>query len=133
MTLRRVVTTLVVVTAGLAFVWAFTLRGEEDDVALTHAAVERLVPPDGAQEVRQTQVGVDLQPGWTGVLLVAGVEIPEDQLRRVEAQNQFFFQPGDGKEFESFPPGRLCAAALIWPVDSDRESADRVGWCFRVA
>lgn len=132
---RRIVTTLVLAAAIFAFIYAFTLQGEDADPAsITHPAVEFVFPPPGAPlEVRQAEVGVDLRPGWTGVLQIAGVEIPEDQLRRVDAENQFFFQPGPGLEFEEFPAGQLCATAVIWPVDQDRNAADTVRWCFRVA
>ena len=37
--------------------------------------------PEAAQILRQAAVGVDLASGWTGVLQVNGVEIPEDQAR----------------------------------------------------
>jgi hypothetical protein len=131
---RRVVITLILGLAAFGFIYAFTLRGDEEGPVITHSAVEFLFPQPGAPlEVRQAEVGVDLQAGWTGVLQIAGVEIPEDQLRRVEAQNQFFFQPGQGREFEEFPAGQLCATALIWPVTEDRDAAETVRWCFRVA
>lgn len=131
---HRIVVTLLLGLAAFGFIYAFTLRGDDEETTVTHSAVEFLFPQPGAPlEVRQAEVGVDLRAGWTGVLQIAGVEIPEDQLRRVDPQNQFFFQPGEGKEFEEFPPGQLCATALIWPQTEDRDVAETVRWCFRVA
>jgi len=129
---RRVVTTLIVLLALGAFVFAFTLDGGDEE-GTGHHAVEFRFPQPNSRELRQIEVGIDLETGWTGVLRIQGVEIPEDQLRRVEPQNQFFFQPGESKEFEEFRPGRICATALIWPVQQDRDAAESVTWCFEVA
>ena len=129
---RRLVVWLIVVVAAGAFVFAFTLGGDEPaDVG--HDAVEFRFPRPGVLEVRQVEVGIDLQPGWTGTLRIQGVDIPEDQLRRVDPQNQFFFKPGEGKAFEEFRPGRICATALIWRLNAAREDAEPDTWCFRVA
>ncbi len=132
---RKLVVGVVLVAALSAFVYAFSLgRGTTDEVATT-GAVEQLVPPQGAQVLRQSEIGIDLAPEWTGVLQINGIEIPEDQLRRVPAQNQVFFTPGPGHEIEELPPGRVDVTALIWrPVaDETREDADTVRWTFQVA
>ncbi|MFP5319189.1 MAG: hypothetical protein ACLGI2_12980 [Acidimicrobiia bacterium] len=135
MTTRRVVTGALVLLALALFVYAFTLGRGTTDVAVTGDAVEHLVPPRGAQVLRQTEIGIDLAPEWTGVLVVNGVEIPEDQLRRVEAQNQVFFTAGPGMEIEELPAGTVEVTALIWrPVAGEtRADADRVQWSFQVA
>ncbi len=133
--IRKVALGLALVGALAAFVYAFTLgRGATDEVATT-GAVEVLVPNQGAQVLRQSEIGVDLAPEWTGVLQINGIEIPEDQLRRVPAQNQFFFTPGPGKEIEELPAGIVQAVALIWrPVAGEtRDDADTVRWTFQVA
>jgi hypothetical protein len=84
--------------------------------------------------VRQAEVGIDLAPGWTGVLLINGLEIPEDQLRRVEPQNEVYFQPGEGKELEAFQAGTIVVEAQIWrSVSETRDDARSVTWSFGVA
>jgi hypothetical protein len=134
-TLRRVTTGALLLVALVGFVYAFTLGGGSTDIVPTGDAVERLVPPQGSQVLRQTELGIDLAPEWTGILQVNGIEIPEDQLRRVPAQNQVFFTPGPGQEIEELPPGQVNVVALIWrPVAGEtRDDADTIRWSFAVA
>ena len=133
--LRKIGVGLALVAALAAFVYAFSLgKGTTDEVATT-GSVEVLVPRQGAQVLRQSEIGIDLAPEWTGVLQINGIEIPEDQLRRVPAQNQVFFTPGSGKEIEELPAGVVQAVAVIWrPVAGEtRDDADTVRWTFQVA
>lgn len=134
-TVRRLVTGAVLLLALAAFVYAFTLGRGSTDIVPTGDAVERLVPPQGSQVLRQSEIGIDLAPEWTGVLQINGIEIPEDQLRRVPAQNQVFFTPGPGQEIEELPPGPVNVVALIWrPVAGEsRDDADTIRWSFQVA
>ncbi len=133
-TLRRVVTGVLVLAALSAFVFAFTIGPGNTDIAVTGDVVERLVPAQGSQALRQTEVGIDLAPEWTAVLIVNGTEIPEDQLRRVEAQNEVYFQPGEGKDIEAFEPGTIIVEAEIWRTASEtRDDARTVTWRFGVA
>ena len=134
-TVRRALTGALLLAALGGFVYAFSLGQGSTDIGPTGDAVERLVPPQGSQVLRQSELGIDLAPEWTGVLQVNGIEIPEDQLRRVPAQNQVFFSPGAGQEIEELPPGRVDVTALIWrPVAGEtREDADTVRWSFQVA
>lgn len=132
---RRAVPALLVVVALGLIVYAGTLGSGSEEIRITDEAVERLIPTDGTPvAVRQAEVGIDLAAGWTGVLSVNGREIPEDQLRRVEAQNEIFFQPGEGKEFEAFQAGTIVVEAEIWRTASEsRDDARSVVWSFGVA
>ena len=134
---RRAVLALIVVAALATFVFAFTIGGGNDDEALRSGSpVERFVPENGSPAaVRQAEIGVDLAPGYTAVLLVDGVEIPEDQLRRNDPESQLFFTPGEGQIIESLAAGPHTATALVWrPVASEtREDAEAFSWSFRAA
>jgi hypothetical protein len=132
---RRLLPFVLVLAALAAIVYAGTLGSGPEEVRATDEAVERLVPADGSPvAVRQAEVGVDLAPGWTGVLLINGLEIPEDQLRRVEPQNEVYFQPGEGKEIEAFQAGTIVVEAEIWRSTSEtRDDARSVVWRFGVA
>jgi hypothetical protein len=134
-TVRRVITGALLLAALVGFVYAFTLGRGSTDIVPTGDAVEQLVPPQDSQILRQSEIGIDLAPEWTGVLQINGIEIPEDQLRRVEAQNQVFFTPGPDKEIEELAPGTVNVTALIWrPVAGEtREDADTIRWSFQVA
>ena len=133
--LRRIVLFLLVGGAIGAIAYAGTLNSGPEEIRRTDAAVERLVPADGSPvAVRQSEVGIDLAPGWTGILRVNGLEIPEDQLRRVEAQNEVYFQPGEEKEIEAFQPGTIVVEAEIWRTATEtRDDARTITWRFGVA
>ncbi len=149
LTLRQVVTTGIVVAALAGFVWAFTLGDTSPAVRTSISVVERFMPAeDSAIELRQTQVGVDLAPGWTAALRIDNTPIPDDQLNcfaiqacetkpagGVDPQNIFFYVPGEGKVLDELAPGSHCATAILTPVEGAPGGTGprSVRWCFKVA
>ncbi|HEX9684038.1 MAG TPA: hypothetical protein VGA13_13220 [Acidimicrobiales bacterium] len=131
--MRRVITGVAVLAAVGLLIIAGTTADTGPKVTSTVAAVERLIPERGALAVRQARVGIDLAPGFTGVLIVNGVEIPEDQLERIEALNEVYFQPREEREIEAFEPGRVCVTAEYWPAIEGRDASRSIQWCFDVA
>jgi hypothetical protein len=132
---RVVITALLAFAVGLLW-WATTKDADPDEPGRGRidSAVEQVVPGNGDAALRQSEIGVDLVPGWTAVLAIDGREIPEDQLRRNEPLNQVFFMPGEGQEIEELDPGPHVATALIWrPADQTREDGRQVTWRFRVS
>ena len=129
--LRRIVITLLVVGSltGLVLVFTLTDSGTESDVVASGGAdaVEQLIPTRNAETLSQAEVGVDLAPGWTGVLVVNGEEIPENELDVVAALNQVLYRPPDGLE-----SGRNCVRAIVWQSSESREQSRNVDWCFEV-
>jgi len=107
-----------------------TDTGEDDPVSPD--IVERLVPSEGDEVIRQAELGVDLAPGYEGALTVNGVAIPTDELRLVPEQNQVFFTPGEGKAVEELHAGPNCAGAVVWKSSQGRGTADdrSFQWCF---
>jgi hypothetical protein len=136
--LRRVLVVLAVVACLAGIVFAFTLVDTDDgtnDIAVTEAGpVEQLIPPRGSEILRQEAVGVDLRPGWTGVLVINGVEIPEDQIddTNLASLGQLLYTAGDGKAVERFEAGENCITAVVWRVDESRADSRDVDWCFNV-
>jgi hypothetical protein len=94
--------------------------------------VEQLFPPADSEALQQVQVGIDLGNAFTGVLVVDGIEVPEEQLVRQEALNQVFFSPGDEQVIEQWEPGRNCVQAIVWPIVEGREESRTIDWCFEV-
>ncbi|HEY2332868.1 MAG TPA: hypothetical protein VGH94_13195 [Acidimicrobiales bacterium] len=126
---------LLVLAAGILW-YGGTQKASSPDPKLLDAAVVSLAPPEDSPGVpRQEPIVVELQPSWTGVLQVNGIEIPEDETQRDPARpNVFSFQAGPGKVIESLPPGDVTATAVIWPILESRETASRqFSWTFRVA
>lgn len=131
---RRIIVVVAVVAAVGALVLAVTSSDTGPDTAISNPqAVEQLIPGRGELEVRQAKVGIDLAPGYTGILVVNGIEIPEDQLEYVTGLNQVLFQPREGNEIEAFEPGQVCVVARFWREVETREDGRSVRWCFDVA
>jgi hypothetical protein len=137
-TLRRVLSAVVVVLAFGGIVFACTQIETDDgsnDIAVTESGpVEQLIPPRGSEILRQEAVGVDLRPGWTGVLVINGVEIPEDQVddANLASTGELLYVVGDGKAVEQFEAGENCIDAVVWRVEESRDDSRTVSWCFNV-
>jgi hypothetical protein len=113
-----------------------TSEGGDDlpvEAASRPEVVEHLIPFNGAEVLRQAELGIDLAPGYEGALIVNGVEIPESDLRLVPEQNQVFFSPGEGKAIEELPGGTTCVVAIAWKSSVGRGVQDEpFRWCFEV-
>jgi hypothetical protein len=135
---RRLLIAGFVIVCLAGIVWAFTLVETNDgsnDIAVTDSGpVERLIPPRDSEILRQEPVGVDLRPGWTGVLIVNNVEIPEDQVfdDNLESTGELTYTVGDGKAVEHWEAGQNCVTAVLWRVEETRDEARNVTWCFNV-
>jgi hypothetical protein len=131
---------LLVTAAGLLW-WSASFKAKPTSPSLTDAAVEALTPENDTPNVlRQSTIGIDLKSGWDADLIVTvngtSVDIPQDEERNIEAQNQVFFTPGDGKAIEQLGPGLVQVTAIIWrPIDGQtREQGSRaVRWSFHVS
>ena len=96
--------------------------------------VESISPERGALVGPVDDVTVDLLDGYTGVLVIDGKEIPEDQLDRVPELGIITFRPGRDKDISRFSAGDNTAEVLYWPRTKDRpDTPGRFGWRFRVA
>lgn len=93
--------------------------------------VERVIPAEGTQVLHQSEIGVDLAPGYEGALLLNGTAIPDKELRLVPQQNQLFFAPGPDRSFAALPSGRNCVTAIVWKSAAGRTASDlSFQWCF---
>ncbi len=78
-------------------------------------------------------MGIDLVVGWSGTLVINGVEIPPDELVTTPEIGLIEYTPGEGKAVEQFQAGQNCVTAIIWPLAQGRGPADRqIPWCFEV-
>jgi len=142
-----------VVVAIALFVVGFSMArtGDEATPLITDPAVERVIPQQGALVLRQSQVGIDLAPGYRGVLVIDGQELPTSDLVAVDpaaggtvpavppgaqfdpAQNTVVFTPREGALIEEFSPGPHTATAVFWKLDQSREQARSFTWHFKVS
>ncbi|MFN8016514.1 MAG: hypothetical protein U0P45_00140 [Acidimicrobiales bacterium] len=146
---RRIVSAVILIAVlAIAFVGTRGLGTSGGDNL--DQAIVALFPNDGAQALRQTEVGVDLKPGYDGRLVINGVAIPESQMigardpkttdpRDIEEngirpnnKNHVFFKPGPGKVFEELPQGTVFITARFWQDGRKSETSRVVSWTIRV-
>lgn len=95
-------------------------------------SVEGVFPGPGELVGLQETISADLRDDLTGVLVLDGVEVPEDQLDRVEPLGQVSFRPGGGKELRRLEPGTHTVVVLYWPQRTERPAEpSSYGWSFR--
>jgi hypothetical protein len=87
--------------------------------------IESLVPVPGAVIRPQEDVGADLKDTFTGVLIIDGHRLPEDQIKVVPGLGQVSFRPGPEKDIRALTPGPHSATIVYWPQDKAGEDAAR--------
>jgi hypothetical protein len=93
-------------------------------------AIDSVNPAPG--EILQDAITADLRNDLTGVLVIDGIEVPEDQLDRVEPLGQVSFRPGPGKDVVRFQPGVHTVVVLFWEQGKARPaSPESYSWTFR--
>lgn len=111
-------------------------------------AIERLIPqPGDSLQVNQDTVGVDLQTGFRGELLIDGELIPTVDLNQSSATTPFeeilqavydagqgtvLFTPRQGAVIEAFSPGRHNIIVRYWKTTETKEQARTFTWGFDV-
>jgi hypothetical protein len=96
-------------------------------------SVDTVYPLPGELLRPQDEVAADLRSDLTGVLLIDGVEVPEDQLDRTETLGIVRFKPGPDKDIDAFEPGPHTAVVQYWSQGKARPVNPRsYSWSFRV-
>jgi hypothetical protein len=142
------VSALVAVAIGL-IVAGFATGVHGDAAIVLPPEVEQVVPKPGDLVLRQSEVGIDLKPGYRGVLVIDGQEIGTTDLSSDAtqaapagaphdavfdpAQNTVHFQPRQGATIEEFAPGSHEITAIYWKLDQTRDSAKQFSWRFQVS
>ncbi len=91
------------------------------------------INPESGQLVRlQDTVGVNLRDDLTGVLVIDGAEVPEDQLKRVVPLAQVSFRPSPKSDLVKFEPGDHTIEVKYWPQGKPRPAnPESFSWRFR--
>jgi hypothetical protein len=98
------------------------------------AVAESITPADNELTGLVDDVSVDLRNDQTGVLVINGVEIPEDQLSRIEELGVITFRPGPDQEFSRFIAGENTVVVRYWPRGEERPATPaNFAWRFRAA
>jgi hypothetical protein len=117
------------------------------------ATIEDIDPVRGAVRVpAQTEVFVDLLPGYTGVLVIDGVELETVDRSELGAADQvpgqqvslpaktiyekgnatLTFVPAKGAAIDSFTQGTHTATVIFWKVLESRQRSQSYTWTFSV-
>ncbi len=113
-------------------VYLGTQMNTDDTAKGAPVAVQSVLPEPGSIVRQQEDLVADLRDDLFGVLLVDGIEIPEDQLQRVVPLGRVSFRPGPDKEFERWSPGVHQAQVLYWPQTDERpDNPASFNWTFR--
>jgi len=94
-------------------------------------ALESYSPEDGATVLRQTQLVIDLDPGYVIALEIDGFEIPAEEIDVVEANGRFTWTPGPGQSFEDWAPG-FHTVDVSWQRATGLPQPGSLRWTFRV-
>lgn len=102
-------------------------------------AIDTVSPLPGELIRPQDTVSADLRSDLTGVLVIDGQEVPEDQLdpkfpsRNPSPLGIVSFRPGEDKDLEKFAPGAHSIAVRYWEQTKQRPSNPAsYSWSFRV-
>ena len=130
---------VVIVVGGIALVVSLALfLGYNSDTTdqggqEVSADVRQVRPAPGSIATPQTDVEVHLRSGLTGVLVLNGVRLPEDQLVIDNATGTIWFRPAPGKEVSRLGAGRNDLAVLYWgQTEPEPAKPQSYGWSFQV-
>ena len=126
---RRIVLSVLVAAAVAALVYVAT-EPPGDDAPPLPDAVEAVSPAAGAQNLRQTTIAADLVAGYTGYLLMDGVEVPRDDLQVVEALGQVILRPTEDSDYRVLQPGSHCATIVYRRIGERLDQSSSYRWCF---
>lgn len=155
---RRIDRGLLVASAAIAFGLVAVIIGVAvsvtgDDATNLPDEIESIGPvPDAVQVLSQTGVTVDLVTGYTGVLVVDGVELPTVDLgevgridvepgQQVSLPPATIYEPGnatlsftptDGAPIETFETGLHRVQLIYWLIEEGRGQASSYVWTFNV-
>jgi len=130
----RVITVAVglLVVLNLAFLVGRSSDTSEPGTEGLPSTVESVRPDPGTQADRRIAVTADLRDDLTGVLVIDGQRIPEDQLEYSLPQGIITFRPGSDKDLEAFEAGEHTVQVLYWEQTEDEPpDPESYGWRFR--
>lgn len=115
------------------------------------AVIEGIEPVRGARQVpAQTQVIVDLEPGYTGVLIIDGLELETVNVEDVQSATPgkqvtlpattiyepgnatLTFNPSENADITGFSQGEHVVQVIYWKLLDGRTTARSFTWTFEV-
>jgi hypothetical protein len=129
-----IVAVALLAVVNLAIILLATADTSSPDRASLPDVIESITPGQNELTGLVDDVSVDLLDNLTGVLVIDGVEIPEDQLARVPELGVITFRPGPDKELSRFRAGDNTVVVRYWERTRERPASPAsFGWTFRAA
>lgn len=127
----RVIFLLLGVALALVVVFAVvgTPAGREFELP---PAVEDISPGNDETVLRQIDLRIDMQVGYTIELFIDGVRIPEREIRSIEATGVYIWEPGPSRAFAEWAPGAHSVGIIYERTGADRVDVGSLSWVFRV-
>ena len=123
---------LAVLNLGIVLMTQSDTAPEGQKPVSANGAIESVSPGPGELARLQDTITVDLRDDLTGVLLLDGQEVPEDQLERIVPLAEVSFRPGADKDLEKFEPGQHTVVVYYWPQGKERPANPAAySWTFR--
>jgi len=151
---RRLAILLALCFAGFLVFMAVRTGGGTDGGIDTESAIVRYTPSPGGRVLRQSEIGVELEPGYDGRLTINGVPIPEEQMlgaidpdspeyqqlpanlrdQGPRPNNKYIvmFRTGEGKAITEFATGEVEIQVRYWRISDGEASARTVTYTIRV-
>ena len=148
--IRLLVASAIIAVGATLVVWGLSSADTSQAKQLPDT-IEILDPVRSAVGVpAQTRVFVDLAAGYTGVLVIDGIEpevIDLDDVPHGENGEQatlppmtiyesgnatLTYQPSEGAPIEKFAQGQHTVTVIYWPVTESRAQASTFTWTFQV-
>jgi len=95
------------------------------------AAVESVSPADQATVLHQTDLEINMQPGYDLDIYVDGILIPTVEVDHVESTGVHRWRPGPGKTFEEWAPG-MHSVQITWVNVAGAPEVGEYRWVFRI-
>ena len=129
-----VAVTLLVVVNLFVFLLNQSDTSPSSDKALP-ADIQAVSPKPNELTGLVDTVTVDLADQYTGVLVIDGIEIPEDQLDRVVGIQQVSFRPGPDKAISRFRAGDNTVVVKYWNgrLQDRPDTTFSYSWRFRAS
>lgn len=129
-TRHRVVLTLLGLALVVVVALAIVLAPDGRQVAIP-PAVESVDPPNEATVLHQTELEINMQPGYAVEVHVDGWLIPTDEITFVESTGVYRWRPGAGMTLETWSPG-IHTVQITWQKTTGVPDAGEYRWVFRV-
>lgn len=126
----------IMIALGLGLIIYAGMNGTDDTTTASDLPehVERLIPEGGSEVLAQSEIGIDLEVGYTAELVLNGTVLTaEDGLRINEQLGSVTFKPNENASITRLNPELNCVEARIRALSNANAPLSPARWCFTVS